>query len=829
MRLHALRTAFRFTLLIIIAGIVTGIAVFLSVIKDLPDPTKLSEKPISQSTKIFDRTGKIILYEIHGEEKRTVIPFLEMTKIIKDATIAAEDANFYSHGGLDIRGIIRALYIDIKTKDIRQGGSTITQQLIKNTLIGREQTLKRKVKEAILALLLESKYSKDEILELYLNQIPYGSNAYGIEAAAQTFFGKQAKNLSLAEAALLAALPKAPSYYSPHGAHKLELLSSKDAILERMLKLGMIFEKDLDLAKKEKLVFQPPHTNIKAPHFVMFVRDYLEDHYDTRTIENGGLKITTTLDWDLQQKAEKIITDGSERNKELGAKNAALVALDPKTGSILAMVGSRDYFDITNDGNVNVTTRPRQPGSAFKPIAYVTALQKGFTPKTIIFDVPTEFNVNCTPDLKPASEGIEEKDCYHPQNYDGQFRGPVSFRQALQQSLNVPSVKVLYLAGIEDTIQTAESLGITTLKDRKRFGLSLVLGGGEVKLIELVSAYGTFSQDGILNPPTAILKIEDAKNSILEEYKQTSFQILDPEATRQLNSILIDNEARVPVFIRNSSLYFADREVAAKTGTTQENRDAWIVGYTPSLVSGVWVGNNDNTAMKENTAGVLAAAPMWHQFMQEALGTTTSEHFAPPAQKEVSKTILRGFWQGGTIVKIDKISKKEATPLTPPEFIEEISVGGEPHSILYWTKKDDPEGPSPENPSSDSQFTNWETAVQRWLQDTGYKKPQSSLRTGVDDIHTEKNKPSIAIRGLSTTNILPRESNDLMADVKTNFPVQEISVRFDAIFLSILKQSPQVYVIILPSGIEEGFHTLSISVSDIYGNRTVLEKEIIAQ
>ena len=821
---HRLQTIVKFGGVVFLIGLVAGGIFLVTVIQDLPDPTRISEKPVSQSTKIYDRARRTLLYEIHGEEKRTLISFSDIPLAVRNATIAAEDANFYSHGGIDFKGILRALYADIKSQNIQQGGSTITQQLIKNTLLGKEQTVKRKIKEVVLAILLESKYSKDEILSLYLNQIPYGSNAYGIEAAAETYFATSTKHLTLAEAALLATLPRAPSYYSPYGPHKQELMGRKDTVLDRMKSIGFISEKDAESAKKEKLAFEPMKTNIQAPHFVMYVRDYLEEHYDTQTIENGGLRITTTLDWDAQQKAEKIISDSVARNKDLGAKNTSLVAIDPRTGQIIAMVGSIDYFDVKNDGNVNVATRLRQPGSAFKPLAYVTALQKGYTPETILFDVPTEFNPLCNSDATPGP-GIDEKDCYHPQNYDGQFRGPVTMRQALQQSLNIPSVEILYLAGIEDTIKTAEALGITSLKDRSRFGLSLVLGGAEVKLLELTAAYGAFAEDGILNPMTPILKIEDAEGNTLEEYKQNQISAVDTEAARTLNSILIDNDARVPIFIRNSSLYFPDRQVAAKTGTTQDNRDAWTIGYTPSLVAGVWVGNNDNTAMNENTAGVLVAAPLWHAFMQQVLATSTPEQFTPPTKKEVSKAVLKGFWQGSGIMKIDTISKKQATALTPPEFIREVPIGNEIHSILYWVNKNDPEGPIPENPASDAQFKNWEDAIQKWITATRFKVSQQEgvFSQETDDIHTEANRPVITLID-GANGVLSETATFLRVQIHSVFSLQEISAKLDQHALPITRSGNDIFTVLLPSGLSTGFYSLSISASDVYGNMKVLER-----
>ncbi len=623
------------------AVILGGVAFGYTLLRDLPNPQRISERTVIESTKIYDRTGKILLYEVHGEEKRTVVALSEIPLTIQQATLAAEDINFYSHRGIDAKGILRAAYTNLIRGDIRQGGSTITQQLIKNSILGSERTFRRKIREQILALLLEQKYSKDEILELYLNQIPYGSNAYGVAAAAQTFFGKEPKDVAVGEAALLAALPKAPTYYSPYGAHRDELLTRRDRILDRMADAGFVSKEEVARVKNAPLSFVPPRQSLRAPHFVMFIQDYLREKYGEEYVEQGGLRVTTTLDWELQEKAEQIVREGAEQNEKLvGAGNAALVALDPATGEILAMVGSRDFFadpkpagcrpgiNCRLDPQVNVALRARQPGSAFKPFVYATAFAKGYTPETVLFDVPTEFNVSCGPDaLANPSDGR----CYHPRNYDGTFRGPVTLRQALGQSLNVPSVKLLYLAGVGDSITTAKNMGITTLTDPDRYGLALVLGGGEVTLFEMTSAFGVFAKEGIRHPATGILKVQSARGEVLEEKKDAAIPVLDTEVARTINILLSDNDARVPVFSPRSSLYFPNRDVAAKTGTTQDYRDAWVIGYTPSVVAGVWVGNNDNSAMSQNSVSIMVAGPVWHRFMEAAMSRVPPESFTPPS------------------------------------------------------------------------------------------------------------------------------------------------------------------------------------------------------
>jgi len=483
-----------------VVGTISLLVLFIYVELTLPAPESIAERKVTESTKIYDKTGEILLYDIHGEEKRTVIPWNQIPESVKKTTLASEDSDFYNHSGLDFKGITRAVLKDLRDFDLSQGGSTITQQLVKKTLLGDEKTLVRKLKEALLSINVEKRFTKDEILWMYLNQIPYGSNAYGIGAASKTFFGKPASELTVNQASILASLIKAPSYYSPYGNHLKDLVARKNSLLEKMKNEELITSQELETALNEELNFKSNTDNIQAPHFVIMVKDYLENKYGQDAIENGGLKVTTTLNAELQIKAEEAINKYAQINKDkYKASNASLVAIDPKTGEIISLVGSANYFDIENEGNFNVATARRQPGSAFKPFAYAAAFQKGYPDFTVLFDVKTEFNPICSPDSNQQKDkyGL---DCYHPKNYDDRFRGPVTLRQSLSQSLNVPSVKTLYLAGVNDTIDLAEKMGITTLQDRSRFGLSLVLGGAEVKLVDLVSSYGVFANDGIRNP-----------------------------------------------------------------------------------------------------------------------------------------------------------------------------------------------------------------------------------------------------------------------------------------------------------------------------------------
>lgn len=805
----------------------------ISLAKTLPSPEKVIERQIVQSTKIFDRTGEVLLYEIHGEEKRTVVPLEKIPDAVKQATLAAEDANFYSHSGLDFKGILRAFWVNILSGDIRQGGSTITQQLVKSSLLTGERTITRKVREIILALMIESRYSKDEILNLYLNQIPYGSNAYGIEAAAETYFGKKSSSLTTGEAALLAALPKAPSYYSPYGSHKEELLKRKNSIIERMANLGFIKEEESKKIKNENINFINQKQNIKAPHFVMFVKEYLEEKFGNDIVERGGLRVFTTLDWRLQEEAEKIVKEGAEQNRKLvEAYNASLAAIDPRTGEILVMVGSKDFWgkpepencaagvNCRFDPHVNITTRERQPGSAFKPFVYATAFKKGFFPETVLFDVPTEFNPLCDPDGTPGTLVKDEKDCYHPQNYDGNFRGPVSLRQAIAQSLNVPSVKLLYLSGITDSIKTAEDLGISTLNDPDRYGLSLVLGGAEVKLLEMVSAFGVFAQDGVLNQKSAILKIEDSSGAILEEKNIAPKQAMDTEVAKIINDVLSDNDARVPIFNPRSSLYFSDRQVAAKTGTTQDSRDAWVIGYTPSLVSGVWVGNNDNSSMDKKSLSIMVAGPIWHRFMETALRNTPPEEFPKPSYSLPEKPALKGLWRGTNTIKIDSISNKLATEYTPAELVKEIATG-ELHSILYTIDKNNPTGDNPKNPSDDSQFKNWEQSFQKWIVDNKIIKTEAPKEK--DDIHTLSSKPVITLDPPQYGELISKEFL-ISGHVSSKFKIKEISLFIDDVFIG--NQSNYQFKFSVPGSFRVEDNTIKIKAYDIVGNSSEFFSQI---
>lgn len=712
------RILFRVGLVLFGIGFVFVGSVFAWIAKDLPNPGEVNNRVIVESTKIYDRTGNHLLYEVHGEEKRTVIPFSDMPDVVKYATISLEDQDFFSHHGIKLTSIARSILKDIITLDRAQGGSTITQQFVKNTLLTNEKTLIRKVKEVILSLEMETKFSKDEILAMYLNEIPYGSNAYGVEAAAQTFFNKPARELSLDEAALIAALPQATAYYSPYGSHQDALIARKNFALRTMARLGYITEEQSNAAIEEKTLdkIAPQKDIIAAPHFVMYIKDYLQEKYGDQAVEQGGLKVITTLDWEKQQVAEQAVRDQAEKNKKWNASNAALVAIDPKTGQILSMVGSKDYFDTAIDGNVNVAIRDRQPGSSFKPYVYLTAFTKGYLPETLLYDVETQFE---------TAEGKS----YQPQNYDGKFHGPLSMMKALGGSLNVPAVKTLYLVGVNDAVKLAKSLGISGLNDPARVGLSLVLGGGEVKLLEHVSAYGTLATGGVKHEKTAILRIESAKGELLEEFKGTSGErVVEEKYVAMLDAVLSNNENRAWVFGENNPLRFNSRQVVAKTGTTNEFRDGWTVGYTPSLAVGVWAGNNDNSPMTEGADGVNVAAPIFRAFLDKTLTNYPIEEFPKynpedeigDGEGKTNKPLLAGKVEMEEDLKVCEIPNKKDKYCLANKYCREDDVDKKDfvsdHDILHYVDRKDPRGPIPSEPNRDSQYKNWEKAVENWYE-----------------------------------------------------------------------------------------------------------------
>lgn len=668
-------------LLVVFAFVILG--GYLSyrwIFKDLPSPRNLSNNSFPVSTEIYDRNG-VLLYSVHADENRKPIKLEDVPEFVKQATVSIEDKNFYSHNGFAIKGILRAFYKNISQETL-QGGSTITQQLVKTALLSPEKTIQRKIKELFLAWFTELIYSKEEILELYLNHIPYGGTAYGIEQASLLYFGKSAKNLNIAEGAVLAGLPQAPSRYSPFGANPELAKARQEQVLQRMVEDGYISDEEKQNALNLELKFAKQSTNIKAPHFVMYVKDILTEKYGQKRVEQGGLRVTTSLDYELQEVVQASLSAEIAKLENYQVSNGASLVTKPKTGEILAMIGSRGYFDDEIDGNVNLTTSLRQPGSSIKPLNYALGLLKGYTAATLFLDIPTCFTAPGQPTP------------YCPKNYDGQFHGPQQMRFALANSLNIPAVKMLAMNGVEDFIATASAMGISTWDDPSKYGLSLTLGGGEVKMTDLVTAFGVFANSGIRIDLNPILKVETYLGEVLEEHDHVNSppagkRVLPPEVTFILSNMLSDNGARVAAFGPNSELVIKGKTVSVKTGTTDDLRDNWTVGYTPEYVTAVWVGNNDNSKMNPYlVSGVTGAAPIWNDIMSFIL--KDQDDVIPPKPENVV---------GGTVCL-----SNNPDPNIPCEGRFEYFVKGTEKNPLHgalakkeiWIDKDTQKPPPPD-------------------------------------------------------------------------------------------------------------------------------------
>jgi penicillin-binding protein 1C len=647
-----------------------------------PDIASFADRQVTQDTKIYDRTGQVLLYDYNRDARRDVVPLASISPNIINATVAIEDSGFYEHGAIRFTSILRAILVDIVGGGAVEGGSTITQQVVKNTLLTSQKSVVRKVHEWILAIKLEQHYSKNDILETYLNNVPYGGTLYGVEAASEQYFGIPASEDDLAQAAYLAGMIQAPSYYSPYGQNVAALVTRKNVVLARMLQLGVISETQEEQAMNEVVTFSPQNTGaIIAPHFVFYIIDYLEAKYGPQAIAQG-LKVTTTLDANLQTHAESIIASyAPSLEANFNAGNEAMTAIDPNTGQILAMVGSNNFFSTTTDGQYNAALALRQPGSTMKPFIYSLALEDGYTRDTVVWDVPTQFSTECA----ATDVSNSTSPCYAPVDFDGSFRGPMTFETALAQSINVPAIETLYVVGIQNAINFAKTFGLTTLGNAAQYGLTIVLGGGEVRLLDLTDAYATFANGGTFNPSTGILEIDDSNGNVLEQYTPSPERVEPQNIANDMNAMLSDAEARVPEYALNSPLSFPGYDVAVKTGTTNDTKDAWVVGYTPSIAIGTWAGNNDDTPMTKTIAGFILA-PLWHDIMAYALTQYPQTYFGQP--DPIPSTVppmLQGIW--------------------------DTSAGA--HSLLYYFNKTDPLNGAPD--PSDPQYSRWETAIQLWL------------------------------------------------------------------------------------------------------------------
>lgn len=731
----------------IIALTVIFFLYFLWVSRSLPTPGKLSSAANKDSTKILDKDGEV-LYAIYEDYNRLYVPLDQIPKVLQDATISTEDQDFYTNKGFSVRGYARVVK-DILLSGRVTGGSTITQQLVKNLLLSSERSATRKLNELILALQVNSRYSKEEILELYLNNIPYGGTAVGVEAASSLYFDKKAKDLTLAEAAFLAGLPQLPSVYSPYASGGKAYIERTEYVLERMREDKKITRKQEEEALKQVKAFKFPERqgNLKAPHFVQYVREQLVKLFGERRVAEGDLTVSTTLDYAIQKDAEKIVADEIEKLEDLKVGNGSVVVLDPKTGAILSMVGSKNYFDVEAEGNFNTAIAPRQPGSSLKPVAYATALEKGYTASSLFMDVETEF-----PGENPAIPG------YKPVNYDGKFRGPVQLRFALANSLNVPAVKALAKVGLKPVMQKGYDMGIDnwnpTADALQNVGLSLVLGGREASLLEITSAYSALANKGTLLPPFAIEEVKDSKGKVLYKNKrQNGARVLDEGVAFIISHILLDDVARSDAFGRYSLLNIPGKTVSVKTGTTDQKRDNWAIGYTPSYVVGAWVGNNDNTPMNPKIAsGTTGATPIWNKVMARVLKNQKNEEFKIPGNVVAMEIDALGgglpvegsskrteYFIKGTepktkapIYKQIKVSKQDGNKLANSE---EISRGDyDVKDFIVFSETD---------PISKDGKNRWQEAIDAWVRerykdDSKYKVPTETSDRKYDGNSEEK-------------------------------------------------------------------------------------------
>lgn len=779
----------------LVIALVSGVAVFAWFAKDLPSPDQLENRVVAESTKIYDKTGEHLLYETGKDVRRTYTKIEEIAPYMLQATVALEDKNFYNHHGFDPVALLRSAGINVTTN--RQvGGSTITQQFVKLAIVGQDRTYSRKIKELILSVELERKYSKDQILEFYLNEAGYGGINLGVAAASQSYFDKAPKELTLAESALLASIPQKPNRVTQD---QEALFERKDYALDRMAEEGYITAEQAEAAKAEPIELKRTIAKKDAPHFVDHVISQLEDDFGSNFI-NQGLRVTTTLDYDKQVIAEEVIATGMEKVEKYGGSNAALVSIDTHTGQVLAMVGSKDYYAEDYDGQFNVATSARQPGSSFKPIVYATAFANGYNPNTILFDVTTDMTV---------AGGAP----YRPRNFSGGTSGPITMRRALGQSLNIPAVKTLYLTGKDKVLDTADSLGYTTLGDRDRFGLALALGGGEVKLLEHTSAFATFAREGERHPVTTILKVEDRQGTVLYEWQDSSQQVVDKAAVQQLNNVLSDQSARAGF----SALNISGKTIAAKTGTTQEFHDAWTEMYTPSFATGVWVGNNDNTAMDYLADGVIIAAPIANDYMSRILDGLPDETFTAPASAKANKPVLSGEI-GEQVEKYVDTGTQHIIPddcvTTYPAAFKEKKEFKEVHTILHYLRKEDPLGSAPANPEDDPMYTPWEDAIQLWAEG---QAEYITEKTEYEDCNLRSADQTPTLTILSPTEGEKLTSKTFTVSVRihpgTNRSVKKVEYIIDNTTVDVATVSPfdSSYV---PTTLTTGSHTLTVRATN---------------
>lgn len=817
------------TFIFLVLGVLFFVMLFFWYAKDLPSPSSV-RKLDKVATIIYDRNGEV-LYDVYQDVNRIPVKLEELPDEIKNATVAIEDKNFYQHRGFDPLAIFRSLRTIILERRLA-GGSTLTQQLVKNVLLTPERTLTRKIKELILSIQIENRFSKDEILQMYLNNAPYGGPAVGIEAAAQTYFGKHAKDLSLVEAAVLAGLPQRPTTYSPFGPQKDVYKKRTLDVLRRMREDGYISSQQEETALQELKILTMTATtqSLKAPHFVFYIRQLLAETYGEQMVETGGLRVTTTLDWSLQEKAQEIVSAEIEKIEKYNATNGGAVVLDPQTGQILAMVGSKDFFAEDYDGQVNVTLAERQPGSAAKPFVYASLLEnKISTAASLWFDLPLEFET-----------GNPEKPLYKPQNYDGKFRGLLQTRFTLGNSINVPAVEAVAVVGVHPIMELGYKMGITTwqpsTKNLAQVGLSLALGGREVRLLDLTSAFGVILNRGVRHEPVAILKVEDLNGRVLEEYKESKGRrVLSEEVSFILSHILSDNNARLDVFGPNSLLNIPGKTVSVKTGTTDEKRDNWTVGGTPSRLIGVWVGNNDNSPMHPTIiSGVTGATPIWHLITRLALKNLAEEILKPP--ENVVAVEIDAFLGG--LARHDSPKRTEyflkgTEPAGPSPFYQKLKISqAHPDKLanqgeIATDQFEEREFIvfSPENLSSGliEALGGW-PKFQEFLRDFISKHHQDDPRFHPPTETSDFGEERLTVKILKPDNLQRLEQNEIEIEAAAFSPKEITRLKIEIDGLLIEERALERYKIKVT--LENGPHTIRATAVDSDGNESVEEIKI---
>lgn len=815
-------------LAVLILGTLSTVFAFVVFSRDLPDPDKLTQREIELATKIYDREGKL-LYDIYGQQNRTLIKLEEVPEYLKQATIAVEDKNFYRHQGFALRGIARAFFNIIFRRRL-QGGSTLTQQLIKNTLLSPERTFRRKIKEFMLAIQVEKKYSKDEILQMYLNESPYGGTAWGVEAAAEMYFGKKVSELDLAECAVLAGLPQRPTAYSPFGLDPKAYKWRASQVLRRMKEDGYISRELEEKARKqieeEEVKFSPMGESFKAPHFVMYVKSLLVEIYGEKMVEQGGLQVKTTLDLKLQEEAQKIVTEEIAKLKGADVGNGAAIVTDPKTGEILAMVGSYDYSAPDYDGNVNVTLSERQPGSMMKPVVYAAAFKKGYTPSTMLMDVETEF-----------LSGDPKKPIYAPKNYDGKYRGPIQIRYALGNSINMAAVKMAANVGIKDILSLGYQMGAATWEptkeNLKKVGLSLPLGGREVRLYDAAVVFGTLANGGTRKDLVAIKEVKDFKGKVLFEHKELpGRRVLSEDICFLVSHILLDNEARKEVFGPQSYLNIQGKPISVKTGTTDEKRDNWALGYTRKVVVGVWVGNNDNSPMDPVVAsGATGASPIWRRIILEAIKEREAEWPEKPENVvSLEVDVLSGMPPGsytegtrseyfvkGTEPGVDSIHQMLKISRANGKIANEAEIArGDYEEKLFLIFEES-------DPVSDDGKNRWQEGIDKWLaqfSDEKYHPPREisdAYGKDTEDVYVRIDTPGDKSR--------VDYEFDINAMVFSPKGITKVEFKIDGESKKTVSSTPYSYRQVFDS-VQKGKHKIRIEAQDSNGKTGSTEIEV---